>query len=88
MKIMCVIEICKGYCCEHIDFEMAKKLRKYVGMIENPDGSFRCKVHDKRNGKCLIYEDRPLICKQWFCDSALRGFMENASKYIKDSERL
>ena len=83
-KIMCVVDICEGYCCKHIFESMAKKLRKHVELTPNSDGTFTCIHSDKEKGTCLIYKERPLVCRQWFCESALLGYMQNASKYFKN----
>ena len=82
---MCVIEVCKGFCCEHISGVVAENLQKLgLPMEQNGDGEFRCFLHDKETGRCNEYEKRTWYCKAFFCPSASRGYM---SKLKEDSEK-
>lgn len=78
---VCVVEVCKGFCCEHISGEVAENLQKLcLPMEQNGDGEFRCFLHDKETGCCNEYERRTWYCKAFFCPSASRGFMAKVKK--------
>ncbi|MBA7490907.1 hypothetical protein ES702_01450 [subsurface metagenome] len=87
---MCVIEICKGYCCEHISNEVRKNLFKLGLRFEKVEKDvYRCLDHDKETGLCNNYENRTWYCKWYFCPSAKRGFMRQAQESIdKEKENL
>ena len=83
---ICVIEICKGYCCEHISKIVKNNLERLGLRFEpNGEGEFRCLIHDKETGLCGAYNDRFWYCKKFFCPSAERGFMGNALKWIPNA---
>ena len=83
-KIMCVVDICKGYCCKNIDDKMAKKMQRFVKMKQNSDGNYTCEYSDEKTGKCLNYKNRPKICRRWWCESALFGYMQKASIHLEN----
>lgn len=88
---ICVVEICKGYCCENISKIVKDNLEK-LGLEFEPNGIdkkdnqkvFRCLFHNKETGICENYENRTLYCKHFFCPSAERGFMRQAMKHIEN----
>lgn len=73
---LCLIDICQGYCCEHISYVVKKNLEMLGLKFElNDEGEFRCNSHDKVTGLCKKYENRPSYCKNFFCPSVTRGFV-------------
>lgn len=85
---VCVIEICRGFCCEHISegFIRDSGVKLPLQPIDDND-NFRCLHHDKVSGLCGIYEKRPLQCRLFFCDSAERGFMAKAKDVLAKEAR-
>lgn len=81
---VCVPEICKGFCCENIDKEIAKNLSGLgLPMIAKADGQFRCDYHNEITGLCMHYEHRYIYCRMFFCPSASRGFMKRAKESMQ-----
>jgi len=86
-KPICVIDICKGYCCENLSKEVSDELIKLGLKFElNEDGTYRCLSHNKESGICYQYNTRPLYCIWFFCPSAKRGFMRQAKESIEKEE--
>jgi hypothetical protein len=83
---VCVIDICKGFCCENIANIVKINLEKMgLNFEPNGKGEFRCMSHDKEKGTCRIYDRRTWYCKMFFCPSAERGFMRNALKHMPNA---
>jgi len=78
---ICVVEICKGFCCNHISEGFAKMLTKFVTLVPNNEGELKC-INVADDGKCMIYKNRPLACKLFFCESAEKGYMRKAMRHI------
>ena len=74
---VCNIDICEGFCCEHISDVVRQGLSQF-GLVLEPavDGDgYRCLRHNKETKLCDDYANRPRYCKHFFCPSAIRGFM-------------
>ena len=85
-KPICVVEICKGYCCENISRIVKINLEKIGLQFESiGEDRFRCLSHDKETGLCKEYDNRRWYCKTFFCPSAEEGFMRNAIKHIPNA---
>ena len=89
---VCVVEICRGYCCENISTIVKINLEK-LGLKFEPNGIdkkdnrnvFRCIFHDKETGLCKKYESRPWYCDFFFCESATEGFMRRALEHMSSA---
>jgi Fe-S-cluster containining protein len=72
---LCLLDICKGFCCEHVS-EIVKVHLQEEGLRFDIEGNeFRCKDHNRDTGLCERYESRPEYCQTFFCPSVKRGFM-------------
>lgn len=59
-----------------INEELKKFHSKFKGYIVPITDDYKCPFLDRDNLKCIIYEDRPNICRDY-------GVMGNKSKYLQ-----
>lgn len=88
-EYICAIEICNGYCCEHISDVVRKNLIKLgLKFEQNGEGEYRCLKHNKETGLCNDYDNRTWYCAWFYCPSAIRGFMKMALEEIDKKRKL
>ena len=82
----CPTPCCRAVLVALVPCEEKKLENGYFGLKMNDDGW--CYYFDKKNGRCVIYQKRPIACRVASCRFIIEGKIPDEIRAIKERIRI